>query len=433
MKVSIFGLGYVGTVTAACLARDGIPVLGVDINPEKVAMIADGRAPIIELGLTELLRSGVQSGRLTASTSVTEAIENTEVSFVSVGTPTRSDGATDLSYVHNVCEEIGKAIAIKGQPHTVVIRSTVLPGTTADCEEILISHAGSIDVSVAFNPEFLREGSAIRDYDSPAYSIIGTTSKRAERVLRELYASIQAPVIVTSSGVAEMIKYAANGWHATKITFANEIGRVAKSVGVDGRDVMNILTQDMKLNISPMYMRPGFAYGGSCLPKDVRALAYLGSTRNISLPLISSLAPSNLAQIELAAQQVLALGKRRIGLLGLAFKANTDDLRESPAVELAERLMGKGCELKIMDNAVRQARLIGANKQYIEGKIPHLSRLLVGTPMELLEHAEVVVVTHGAAEFRDIIKLIDAEIPILDLTGILQTHPAGKTYSGIAW
>lgn len=433
MKVSVFGLGYVGSVTMACLARDGISVIGVDVNPEKVKLLASGQAPIIELGLSELLKAGVENGRLTATTSAKEAVRDSDVTLVSVGTPSEGSGALKLSTVFKVCEQIGQAIAAKNKPHVVIIRSTVLPGTTRQCAEILQQHAGDVPVHVGFNPEFLREGTAIQDYDHPPYTVIGSTDPKAEQALREMYATVEAPIIVMDSAAAEMLKMAANAWHATKISFANEIGRLAKSLNVDGREVMNAITQDTKLNISNAYMRPGFAYGGSCLPKDVRALTYFAKVENINIPLLSALEVSNVAQINLAVERVLAIGKRRIGLLGLAFKPGTDDLRESPAVELAERLMGKGCDLRILDTAVRQAKLIGANRDYIEGRIPHLSTLLVDNAEDLLSHAEVIVVTHGAAEFRDVIALIKPEVPIIDLAGILRLPPEGKTYEGIAW
>lgn len=433
MKISVFGMGYVGVVTSACLARDGFSVIGVDVNPDKVAMVSAGQAPIIELGLADLLRAGVQSGRLRATTSATDAVRETDISLVNVGTPSRPDGTLDLTHVFKVSTEIGAAIASKAKPHVVIIRSTMLPGGTRRCSEILREHAGKTPVHVGFNPEFLREGSAIRDFDTPPYTIIGTTDPVAERAAREMYATLSAPIIVTDLAVAEMIKLASNAWHATKIAFANEIGRVAKTVGADGRRVMEIFTQDTRLNISAAYLRPGFAYGGSCLPKDVRALTSFTKTQSVDLPLLSSLTISNAAQIEAALRQVLALGKRRVGLLGLAFKSGTDDLRESPAVELAERLMGKGYDLRILDSAVRQAKLIGANREFIEKRIPHLSSLLVASASELLQHAEVVVVAHGAAEFRELIELIRPDVPIIDLVGLLPTRPEGKLYDGIAW
>ena len=432
MKVSVFGLGYVGAVTGACLARDGISVVGVDANPDKVATCSRGQTPIGELGLGELMAEGVASGRLRATTDGGEAVVATDVSLVCVGTPSGADGGSDLSVVYRVCAEIGKAARAKGRPHVVVIRSTVLPGTTARCAAILREEATGVAISVAFCPEFLREGSAIRDYDAPPYVVIGTEDATAERAVREIFATVGAPVLVTEPAVAELLKFSANAWHATKIAFANEIGRLAKSVGVDGRAVMDILGQDRKLNASAAYLRPGFAYGGSCLPKDVRALLRLGQLGNIDLPLLQALPVSNRAQIDLAVRQVLATGKRRIGLLGLAFKADTDDLRESPSVELAEQLMGKGCDLKILDTAVREARLVGTNREFIEGRIPHLSRLLAASAEDLVAHAEAVVVTHGAAELRDVLALVGPDLPIVDLAGTLPL-PVGRPAVGTAW
>jgi len=417
MKVSVFGLGYVGTVGTACLARDGISVVSVDVNPDKVAMVSSGQAPVVEPGLAELLEVGVRSGRLQATTSAVEAVMSTDVSFITVGTPSQSDGALDVSIVLRVCDEIGAAIAAKGEPHVVVIRSTVLPGTTARCAEILQKHAKNGSIPVAFNPEFTREGTAIRDYDTPAYTIIGTTDPRAERVLREIYATVASPILVTEPAVAEIIKLVSNAWHASKIVFANEIGRLGKALDLDARKVMDVLTQDSKLNMSSAYMRPGFAFGGSCLPKDVRVLTYFARIQNIDLPLLSSLMSSNQAQIDSALDQVLDTGKHRVGIVGLAFKANTDDLRESPAVELAERLMGKGCDLRILDPAVCQAKLVGANRRYIETKIPHLSRLLVTSASELLQHAEVIVVTQHSSEFREMLTWRKPGVPIIDLAG----------------
>ena len=433
MKISVFGLGYVGAVTSACLARAGFSVTGVDVNPEKVALIARGQAPIIEPGLAELLRAGVDSGRLRATTSAREAVAATDMSLVSVGTPSRADGSLDLSLVFRVCAEIGDAVAAKGGTHVVVLRSTMFPGATARCAEILRQHAGPVTVPVAFNPEFLREGQALPDFDAPPYTIIGTTDPLAEQATRALYAAIAAPVIVTAPVVAEMIKLAANAWHATKISFANEIGRIAKGAGADGRLVMAILARDTKLNASAAYLQPGFAFGGSCLPKDLRSLTSFARLKNIEVPLLNALRVTNQLQIELALETILATGKKRVGLLGLAFKAGTDDLRESPAVALAEGLIGKGCDLRILDSAVREAKLIGANREFIEKHLPHMSRLLVKSAADLLAHAEVIVVTHGAAEFRELLTQVGPAIPILDFAGILMQRPEGKTYDGIAW
>jgi GDP-mannose 6-dehydrogenase len=433
MDVSVFGLGYVGAVTLGCLSRDGIMAIGVDVSPEKVAIVNAGKAPIIELGLSELLDNGLKMGLLSATVSAREAVAKSEVSFISVGTPTKAEGGPDLAYVHRVCEEIGDAVKAKGKAHIVVVRSTVLPGTTAECAKILKEHAGGVPIHVAFNPEFLREGTAIKDYDSPGFTIIGTSDPVAEKALRDIYGTIMAPVIVTSCESAEMIKFTANAWHATKITFANEIGRLAKRLGVDGREVMEIITKDTKLNVSPAYMRPGFAYGGSCLPKDVRALIHVGRIRNIDVPLLDSLAESNHTQVEWAANLVLARGKRRIGILGLAFKPGTDDLRESPAVDLAEFLIGKGMDIRILDRAVSEAKLVGSNKRFIEERIPHLSAVLVSTADELIKHAQIIVITHGSPEFRAVLAKVDRSVPIIDLAGAKNLLSNHGDYEGIAW
>jgi GDP-mannose 6-dehydrogenase len=431
MKVSVFGLGYVGTVGAACLARNGIPVVSVDVNPDKVAMVSHGQAPVVEAGLPQLLEAAVKSRHLQATTCALEAVMATDVSFVAVGTPSQADGSLDVSSVLKVCDEIGAAVAAKRRHHVVVIRSTVTPGTTIRCTEILKKHAKNVSIAVAFNPEFTREGTAIKDYDNPPYTIIGTTDPMAEGVLREIYATVPAPIIVTEPSVAEMIKLVSNAWHATKIAFANEIGRLGNTLGFDPRQVMEILIRDSKLNISSAYMRPGFAFGGSCLPKDLRALTRFARTENIALPLLSSLIPSNQAQIDSAFLDILATEKRRIGIVGLAFKAGTDDLRESPALELAERLIGKGRELRILDPAVCQAKLVGANRQYIESKLPHLSRLLVACTSELLEHSELIVVTQHVAGLDEIASG-SGDIPIMHLccTGGDSVRPVARPNNG---
>jgi GDP-mannose 6-dehydrogenase len=411
MKVSVFGLGYVGMVGAVCLARDGISVVGVDVNPDKVAMVTHGRAPLVEPGLQDLLEWAVKSGRLAATRSAYDAVNLTNVSFVAVGTPSQPDGSLDVSLVLKVCDQIGAAVAAKGRQHLVVIRSTVSPGTTGRCREILRKHSKKSLISIAFNPEFLREGTAIKDYDTPAYTIIGTSDPQAEQILREIYANVRASIIVTTPRVAETIKLVANAWHATKVAFANEIGRLGNTLQFDAGEVMNLLIQDSKLNTSSAYLRPGFAFGGSCLPKDLRALTYVARTENLELPLLSSLVPSNQAHINAALAEILATEKRRLGLVGLAFKPGTDDLRESPALELAERLIGKGRDLRIFDPAVCEANLIGANRRFMESKLPHLSRLLVSSAAELLEHAELIVVTQHNAFIEEAIAKSARHIP----------------------
>ena len=437
LTVSIFGLGYVGIVSAACFARDGINVIGVDVNESKVDEINQGKAPIIESGLGELLKQGVTNNRIKATTDYKEAVENSDVSIISVGTPSRGDGALDLKYVYRVCEQIGEVLAEKESEHVVILRSTVFPGTTKECEQIIQDKAGHDNFSIGFNPEFLREGSAIKDFDDPAYTIIGTDDDKTEEVVKRLYATVDAPIHTIAPEEAELIKYASNAWHATKINFANEIGRIAKDVDVNGRTVMDILVSDTKLNTSEAYMKPGFAYGGSCLPKDVRALDYYGKVNNLSLPLISSLSESNKAQLDFAYKYIASKDVKNIGMLGLAFKPGTDDLRESPAVELAERLIGKGYNLKIIDPAVYKSKLIGSNKEFIENKIPHLSKLMVNDSQELVDHAELLLVTHGAAEFREILDANEQDKIIFDLTGIFKngipSDELNGRYEGISW
>ncbi|MDF5709050.1 MAG: UDP-glucose/GDP-mannose dehydrogenase family protein [Nostoc sp. S4] len=433
MKISIFGLGYVGAVTAACLARDGHEVIGVDVNPEKVDLIAKGESPIVEPGLSQLLVDGVAANLITATTDTEAAVLASEVSLISVGTPPTERGEPDLSYVWGVCKQIGKAASHKSENHVVVLRSTVPPGTLEKCQNLLESITGNSSIHLAFNPEFLREGSAIKDYDRPPYTIIGTESPIAEAAVRQMYATVDAPFTIVKPSVAEMVKYVANCWHAAKVGFANEIGRVAKAFGVDGREVMNIIIQDTKLNISPVYMRPGFAYGGSCLPKDLSALLYYARSMDVPVPLLNALPTTNSLQVDLAAQQVLRLGVRKIAVLGLAFKPGTDDLRESPAVLLVKRLIGEGCQVKIYDQAVYEARLMGTNLAYIQNNLPHFEDLLVAEPQEALEDAEVVIVTYASPEFRQILHEALKEKQIFDLAGVFSEPIKELNYSGIAW
>ena len=433
MKVSIFGLGYVGIITAGCFARDGIHVIGVDINQDKINNIKKGIPPIIEDGLGKLLDEGIKTGRIEATTDCKYAVLSSEISLVSVGTPSRSDGAQDLTFVERVITDIANAVKIKKTPHTIVIRSTVFPGTTRHLIGIARKIAGDTPIYYAFNPEFLREGAAIQDFDEAPFTVIGTEDEIAEQQIRNIYATVDAPFYIVKPEEAELLKYATNSWHAVKITFANEIGRLAKFANVDARRVMDILIDDKKLNISSIYMKPGFAYGGSCLPKDVRAIDYFSKINNISVPLISSLAQSNNAQIESAISIISKKGFKKIGLLGLSFKSGTDDLRESPSVELAERLIGKGFDLKILDHNVNESKLIGSNKIFIEQKIPHLSRLMVNNEEELINHSELIIVSHGAAEFRFIIDKITKDKFILDFTGMLRDEINHVNYEGIAW
>ena len=376
MKISIFGMGYVGTVSAGCLAQDGHEVIGVDPVQTKVDLINAGQSPIIEVEIGEMVAAHVKSGRLRATADVAAAIRDTELSFVCVGTPSQANGNLDLKYIRRVCEMIGAAIKAKAARHTVVIRSTILPGTMRGIvipvlEEYSGKKAGA-DFGICNNPEFLREGSAVRDFNAPPKTVIGEFDKASGDILASLYAKLDAPLIRTEIETAEMVKYVDNCWHALKIGFANEIGNLCKSLSIDAHAVMNIFCQDKKLNISPAYLMPGFAFGGSCLPKDLRALNYTAKSHDIQLPILTSVLPSNELQIARGLQMIMQGSGRRVGILGFSFKAGTDDLRESPMIEVIERLLGKGYDLKIFDRNVNLASLVGANRDFILNRIPHI-------------------------------------------------------------
>ena len=433
MRISVFGLGYVGVVTLACLAHAGHDVIGVDVNPDKVEAVNAGRSPIVEPGLAKLLGDAVSEGRVRATTDAVLAVRESEVSLISVGTPSSERGTPYLDYVHRVSREIGDAIAAKGAAHIVILRSTVPPGTLAQCADIVTERAQGAHVAFAFNPEFLREGSAIADFDQPSQTIIGTTSERAEEAVRRMYSAVDAPVVVVAPEVSEMVKYIANSWHATKIGFANEVGRLAKAFGVDGREVMRLIVADTKLNVSPVYLKPGFAYGGSCLPKDVRALLCFAQEMGVTLPMLSGLPASNQAQIDAACRLVLATRPKLVTVFGLAFKAQTDDLRESPAVELVKKLLGEGCEIRIFSPDVSRARLMGTNLEYIREHIPHFEHLLVDDPNDAVAWAEAVVVTHPHEEFSRALDKAPAARRVIDLAGVFAERPRRFEYDGIAW
>ena len=433
MKISIFGMGYVGVVTAACLARDGHKVIGVDISPDKVDLINQGKSPIIEPGLGDLLKEAVQSGNIRATVDAETAVVTTEISLISVGTPPIAQGEPDLSYVIDVCKDIALSVKQKGTSHVVMLRSTVPPGTLEYCQNLMEQVAGKDLISTAFNPEFLRESSAIKDHDCPPYTIIGTESSVAEQAVRQVYEKVKAPVLVVKPEVAEMVKYVANTWHATKVSFANEIGRISKAFGVDGREVMNVIVQDEKLNISPVYMRPGFAYGGSCLPKDLGSLLYYARRNNVFAPLLNAVPVTNDLQINLAVEQILSSQVKNIAIFGLAFKSNTDDLRESPAVSLVKRLLGEGFQVKIYDPAVYKSHLMGTNLNYIQQNIPHFQNLLVATPKEALEGVDLAVTTHNTSEIRQAIEQASHKIKILDLVGVFIEKPKHREYESLAW
>jgi len=436
MQVSIFGMGYVGTVCAACLADRGHQVIGVDISQDKVDLINAGKSPIVEPGLGALLAKGVASGNLRATTDSADAVRNSHLSMICVGTPSKKSGDLDLVYIEAVTREIAEVLRDKRERHTVVVRSTVLPGTVQGVvvpilEEFSGKRAG-VDFGVAVNPEFLREGTAIRDYNEPPMTVIGESDTASGNLLALLYAELDAPIIRKPIEVAEMVKYSCNVWHATKVAFANEIGNVAKAVGVDGRQVMEVVCQDSKLNLSNYYMRPGFAFGGSCLPKDVRALTYRAMQLDAPIPLIGSLMRSNRAQVRKAFDLVESFGERRIGMLGLSFKAKTDDLRESPLVELAEMLIGKGYDLSIFDENIEYARVHGANRDYINDKIPHISSLLKADIDEVIDCSDVLVLGLRDRSFAKAVNGGRQGRKVVDLVGFMP-HVSTEEMQGICW
>jgi GDP-mannose 6-dehydrogenase len=437
-EISVFGLGYVGAVSAAWLARQGHHVVGVDPNLTKVEMINAGRSPIIEEGLEELIRDGVAAGRIRATTIADDAIAATSITIVCVGTPSAANGSLDLTQVEKVCQEIGSAIAEKTDRHDVVLRSTMLPGSTEDVVVPALERSSGKtagrDFGVCFNPEFLREGSSIADFDRPPFTLIGGDDDGAIAAIGALYDTIDAPLIVTPIRVAEMVKYACNAFHALKITFANEIGNIGSELGIDGHRVMEILCTDTKLNISPAYLKPGFAFGGSCLPKDLRALAYQARRVDVETPVLEAIMRSNDGQVERALRIIKDTGFRSVGVLGFSFKAGTDDLRESPLVELIERLIGKGYHVRVFDRNVSLANLQGANRAYIEREIPHIAQLMSETIDEVVEASDVLVIGNGDPAFRRVLAEAREDQVIVDLVRI--GEPGDVTqgrYRGISW
>jgi len=437
MKISIMGLGYVGSVSAACLTRNGHKVVGVDTNKTKIDLINSGLTPIIEKDVGEIIRASVDAGLLHATDNAMEAVFETELSLICVGTPSMMNGNLDLTFVRRVCEEIGRAIRDKKTFHTVVIRSTMLPGSMQDVviptlEEFSGKKSG-LDFGICINPEFLREGSAIYDFYHPPKTVIGSIEDASAEIVASLYDNLEAPMIKTDLATAEMVKYTDNVWHALKIGFANEIGLISKAVGIDGHKVMDIFCSDRKLNLSPNYLKPGFAFGGSCLPKDIRALSYKSKTLDLTLPIINSILHDNERHVERGVKMITSKGHRRVGILGISFKAGTDDLRESPVVEVIERLLGKGYDLKLYDYNVNLATINGANKDYILNKIPHISRLMVKSMDEVLEHAETVVIGNKANEFNHVLDKARPDQVIVDFVRISDKTSQKGTYDGICW
>jgi GDP-mannose 6-dehydrogenase len=438
MKVSVFGLGYVGAVSAGCLAQMGHSVIGVDANPSKVAMINRGLPPVVETGLSELLETVTQSGALSATESWNDAIAGSEVALVCVGTPSSQNGSLSTELVKRVSEQIGTALAAKDEYFVVAIRSTVLPGTVEDIViPILEARSGKIsgrDFGVCMVPEFLREGTSVKDFYHPSRTLIGELDGRAGDTLAALFEGIEGPVIRTSIRVAESLKYADNAFHALKVTFANEIGSICKATGCDSHEVMKIFCMDTKLNLSPYYLKPGFAFGGSCLPKDLRALTYHARSMDVSTPLLDSILASNKKQIERVTTLLQGYKGRSLGFLGLSFKHGTDDMRESPILEVIEAMIGKGFRVGIYDEFVSIARLVGANKQYIEKEIPHISTLMRSSAEELVCDSDVVVVSNASEKFGHILaQRTRPEQVVIDLVRIMESHEVKGQYYGISW
>lgn len=438
LGISVFGLGYVGCVSSACFAREGFHVTGVDVSAPKVELINAGKSTIVEDGIAELVREMRESGRLSATTNAAEAVRASDVSLICVGTPSRPNGSIDLQYIDRVCEQIGMALRDKTTHHTVVIRSTVMPGSIDDVVIPALERGSGRKHGDGFaalsNPEFLREGTSIKDFYDPPFTLIGAHDEAHAEPLKTLYAGIDAPLHVAAMRVAEMVKYASNSYHGLKVGFANEIGNICKALGVDSHEVMRLFAEDRKLNISAAYLKPGFAFGGSCLPKDIRAITYRARELDVDTPILSATLESNRKQVERAYDMVLAAGNRRVGVLGLAFKSGTDDLRESPMVSLIERLIGKGMQLAIYDSHVSSANVIGANREYVESEIPHIWSLMHPTVEGVLSEADTVVVGNGSKEFGGLgEQLRDGQV-VIDLARAFGARVSdGDGYQGICW
>ncbi|MGO8796751.1 MAG: nucleotide sugar dehydrogenase [Candidatus Sulfotelmatobacter sp.] len=438
-RISIFGLGYVGTVTAACLAHRGNQVTGVDLAPAKVGALNAGRSPIVEAGLGELIEGCHRAGQLHATTDSASAILNSDISFLCVGTPSLRNGKLDLGHLEPVCREIGETLRRKDEFHLVVLRSTVLPGTAESIVVPVLEKASGKrmgkDFGVCVNPEFMREGTAVADFMEPSITVIGAREAADGKKLCELYGWMPGRIFETDFRSAEMVKYVCNAWHAVKVSFANEVGTLAKALGVDAESVVDIFAADTKLNISPRYLKPGFAFGGSCLPKDVRALNYRGKELDLELPLLQAILPSNELHLDRAVGMVLATGKKKIAVLGLSFKAATDDLRESPQVQLVKRLIGEGCQVQVWDDNVALGRLIGSNRQYIEEAIPHIGSLLNSSLEQVLQTAEVVVVATSGIDKRKLESNLRPGHRVIDLVNLEKSRrPTANTcYEGVCW
>jgi len=437
LNISIFGLGYVGCVGLGCLAQNGHRVVGVDVSSAKVDLINGGESPIVEEGIRELIARQRLEGRISATADGMMAVRSTDVSFICVGTPSGPNGHTDTTAVFKVAEEIGGGIREKDGFHVAVIRSTVPPGTHERVAEVIEAVSGKTrndHFGVVSNPEFLREGSSIRDYFEPPFTLVASQSERAVDLMREVYQGITAPFMVAEVGVAEMIKYVNNAFHALKVTFANEVGNICKKLGIDSHSLMEVFCLDRKLNLSPYYLKPGFAYGGSCLPKDLKALKTIVRDLYLDCPVIENIERSNEIQKAMVLEQILAFEKRRIGFLGLSFKAGTDDLRNSPIIDIIEQLIGKGFDVRIYDRNVHLSQLIGANREYILKRIPIISQLITNDPDEILDHSEVLVVVNKTPGYERVVEAIGSEQIVYDLARIEPERRESRPgYHGVAW
>jgi len=437
MKISVFGLGYVGTVCSACLADQGHTVVGVDSAGSKVDLIREGQAPIIEPEIGELVQETVKSGRLTATTDAAAAVAATDMSIICVGTPSQPNGALGLAAIEAVSNEIGAAIGNKKTRHEVVVRSTVVPGTTRDFVVPRLANASGKtpgkDFGVAFNPEFLRESSSVADFRNPSKTVVGALDDVTTSAVMSLYQQLPGAKISTNIEVAEMVKYVDNSWHALKVAFGNEIGVLASSMNINSHEVMDIFFEDKRLNISTAYLRPGFAFGGSCLPKDLRALTYLGRKLDLSLPVLNHILDSNRMLVDRGVEWVLGQSKKRIALLGISFKSGTDDMRESPFVELAERLLGKGCEVRIYDPNVHLARIVGANKEYLTKVLPHIADLLVPDISDAVKWADVIVVSTNEKAYKEALAGARPDQIVLDFANIKPGADLPAKPQGFLW
>ena len=437
-SISVFGLGYVGAVTAACLAERGFRVIGVDVNRSKVDMINAGQTPIVEASIGDVVKKVVEARRLSACGDIRQAVAETDVSLVCVGTPSRANGDLDLTYVKRVAEQIGDQLKKKSGYHTVILRSTVLPGTTEDVvQPILEARSGKKageGFGLCFNPEFLREGSSVKDFHAPPFTLVGAATPRDAEAVRTLYGWIDAEFLIEDIRTAEMVKYINNSYHAVKVAFANEVGRLCASLAIDSHAVMNIFCKDTKQNLSAYYLKPGFAFGGSCLPKDLRAILYKAKSVDVPMELFQSTLHSNRTQIETGVELVERLGRKRVALLGLSFKAGTDDLRESPLVTLVETLHGRGFQIKIYDRNVSLSRLVGSNKAYIEQELPHIGEMLCESLDEVLQESDTIVVGNPDPAFQDVIRELPADKSVVDLVRIVPEWRGGDgNYHGIGW